>query len=93
MVILVLIARYVLKLTRAFFDGVASRAITIAEFDPDWAIPTYKIVRVLMIAFTVVIAYPYIPGSNTEAFKGVSIFLGVLLSFGSSSAWRMWWRV
>ncbi|MGH3145731.1 MAG: mechanosensitive ion channel domain-containing protein, partial [Rubrobacter sp.] len=84
--ILALIARYVLKLTRAFFDGVASRAITVAEFDPDWAVPTYKIVRVLVIAFTVVVAYPYIPGSSSEAFKGVSIFLGVLLSFGSSSA-------
>jgi small-conductance mechanosensitive channel len=75
----------VLKLIHAFFRGVGRGRITIEGFDPDWATPTYKIVRVIVIAFALVIAYPYIPGSDSAAFKGVSVFAGLLLSLGSSS--------
>ena len=83
--ILVLITRYVLKLTQAFFRGIESGAFEIAGFDRDWVGPTSKLVRILLIAFAVTISYPYIPGSGSDAFKGVSIFLGILISFGSSS--------
>lgn len=83
--ILALITKYALKLIRAFFAGVERGAIEINGFDPDWATPTYKLVRILAIAFAVTIAYPYIPGSDSDAFKGVSIFLGVLVSLGSTS--------
>ncbi len=55
------------------------------NFDPDWAMPTHKIVRFMIIAFSIVIAYPYIPGSDSMAFKGVSVFIGVIFSLGSSS--------
>ena len=61
-------------------------SVTLASFDPEWAQPTYKIIRVGMIAFGLIVAYPYIPGSHSDAFKGVSIFLGVVLSLGSTSA-------
>jgi small-conductance mechanosensitive channel len=83
--ILVVIARYVLKLMRLFFTGVAEGTVTLAGFDRAWALPTHRLVRLLVIVFAVVVAYPYIPGSNTEAFKGVTIFLGVIFSLGSSS--------
>jgi small-conductance mechanosensitive channel len=59
--------------------------VALSGFDPEWAKPTFKIVRLVVIAFAVVVAYPYIPGSSTAAFKGVSIFAGVMLSLGSSS--------
>ena len=85
-VILVVLIRYALKLLRLFFDAIAHQTISFASFEPDWATPTYRIVRVLVIAFAVVIAYPYLPGSQTDAFKGVSLFIGVILSLGSSSA-------
>ncbi|HKJ16431.1 MAG TPA: mechanosensitive ion channel domain-containing protein, partial [Xanthomonadales bacterium] len=85
LVILILVVRYVLKLIRAFFAGVRGGRIHLEKFDSDWAMPTYKIVRFMVIAFSLVIAYPYIPGSDSMAFKGVSVFLGVLLSLGSSS--------
>ena len=49
----------------------------------DW--PTYRLVRVLVLAFALILAYPYIPGSDSDAFKGVTIFLGILVSIGSSS--------
>jgi len=85
LVILWIVVRYLLKVIRAFFTGVDSGRIKLENFDADWAAPTYRIVRILVIAFAVIIAYPYIPGSDSAAFKGVSVFLGVLLSLGSSS--------
>ncbi len=84
--ILTIVVRYVLKLARLFFSGVEHGTVTISGFDRDWAWPTYKILRVLIIAFGVVVAYPYIPGAQTDAFKGVSIFVGIVFSLGSTSA-------
>lgn len=84
--ILAIVTRYLLKLLRLFFVGIESGMISISGFDPDWSRPTYKLVRLLVLAFAVVVAFPYIPGSDSPAFKGVTIFLGVLFSLGSSSA-------
>jgi small-conductance mechanosensitive channel len=83
--VLAIVTRYVLKLTRLYFESIERGTVTLDRFDREWALPTYKIARLLVIAFAVVVAYPYIPGSNSEAFKGVSIFLGVVFSLGSSS--------
>ena len=83
--ILAFVTNYLFKLMRLFFDGLESGAITFSGFYPEWAKPTYKIAAFLLIAFMVVVAFPYIPGSDSPAFKGVSIFLGVILSLGSSS--------
>jgi small-conductance mechanosensitive channel len=83
--ILVLVTRYLLKLVRLFFAGIAGGTISLANFDREWAWPTYRIVRFVAVAFAVVVAYPYIPGSTSPAFQGVSIFIGVIFSLGSSS--------
>ena len=83
--VLYLVIRYVLKLTKTFFKQVETGRLVFDNFDSDWAIPTYKIIRILVLAFSVVLAYPYIPGSDSLAFKGVSVFLGVIFSLGSSS--------
>ncbi len=83
--ILTLVTRYALKMLRTLFDGVASGTITIKGFEPEWAPPTYRLVRLFAIVFAVVVAYPYIPGSGSEAFKGISLFMGVIFSLGSSS--------
>jgi len=85
LVILVLVTRYVLSLIRLFFTAVESGTITLSQFDPDWAKPTYRLVRIGVVAFALVVAYPYIPGSESDAFKGVTLFLGVLVSLGSTS--------
>jgi small-conductance mechanosensitive channel len=85
LVVLWFVVRYLLKLVRAFFRGIERKRIQFEGFDPEWAAPTYKLVRLAVIAFALVIAYPYIPGSDSMAFKGVSVFAGVLLSLGSSS--------
>jgi small-conductance mechanosensitive channel len=85
LVILFVVTRYVLKLVRLFFDSVATGRVKLQQFDAEWALPTYRLVRVLIIAFALVVAYPYIPGSETDAFKGISVFIGVVFSLGSSS--------
>ena len=85
LVILWLVVSYLLKFIRSFFEAISRGRIPLENFEAEWAMPTYKIIRVLIIAFSLVIAYPYIPGSDSLAFKGVSVFLGVLLSLGSSS--------
>ncbi|MEO6211122.1 MAG: mechanosensitive ion channel family protein [Gemmatimonadaceae bacterium] len=86
LLVIVLITRYVLKLIHAIFRAIESGAVTFDGFYREWADPTYKIARVLVLAFAVVVSFPYLPGAHTDAFKGVSLFLGVLFSLGSSSA-------
>jgi small-conductance mechanosensitive channel len=86
LVVLVVLFRYALKFIRVFFQGIQSGTITLPNFPKDWADPTYKIVRFLVLVFAAIAIYPYLPGSDTAAFQGISVFLGVLISFGSSSA-------
>ncbi|MCJ7468430.1 MAG: mechanosensitive ion channel family protein [Maribacter sp.] len=85
LVVIYFITKYVLQLIRLFFAGIDEGGIAIKDFKPEWAIATFRIIKVIIIAFSVVIAYPYIPGSDSIAFKGVSVFVGVLFSLGSSS--------
>jgi small-conductance mechanosensitive channel len=85
LVILILVMRWVVKLVRLFFEAVERGTLTLANFDPDWAQPTFKIVRLALIGFGLVVAYPYIPGSSSAAFKGISLFAGLVFSLGSSS--------
>ncbi len=82
----VIIARYVLKFVRSVFEAMGSGAIRVEGFHRDWADPTYKIARVMVLAFAVMALYPFLPGAGSDAFKGVSIFLGVFFSLGSSAA-------
>jgi small-conductance mechanosensitive channel len=86
LVVLYFIVRLAIRLVRLFFEAVDGGAVTLAGFEPEWAIPTYKIVRLAVVAFGLVVAYPYIPGSSTDAFKGISLFVGIVFSLGSSSA-------
>ena len=83
--VVVFITRYFIKLARFFFDEVEKGRVVLPGFYTDWAGPTYKIVRFFILAFALTVAFPFIPGSKSEAFKGVSIFLGVLFSLGSTS--------
>ncbi|MGB3393135.1 MAG: mechanosensitive ion channel family protein [Stenotrophomonas sp.] len=85
LIVLAVVVRYIIRLIRLFFKSVELGRIHLENFDPDWAAPTFKILRFLILALTVVVAYPYIPGSDSMAFKGVSLFLGVIFSLGSSS--------
>ncbi|GJL60905.1 MAG: mechanosensitive ion channel protein [Nitrospirales bacterium] len=85
LVILIVLLRYLLKFGKLVFANLAIGKVIWPRFDREWAWPTYRIFRAFVIAFGIVVGYPYIPGSTSEAFKGITIFLGVLLSLGSSS--------
>lgn len=82
----VVIARFVLKFVRSLFEALGSGAIRAEGFHRDWADPSYKIARVMVLAFAAMALYPFLPGAGSDAFKGVSIFLGVFFSLGSSAA-------
>lgn len=80
------ITNYVLKLVRLIFVEIRRGRVEFPGFYREWADPTYKIVRFLVLAFVAVIIFPYLPGAGSDAFKGVSVFLGVLFSLGSTAA-------
>ncbi len=84
--VLFFVIRFLLRLTRMFFEAISRGAVSMSGFDPEWAAPTYRIARILIISFALIVAYPYLPGSGSEAFKGVSLFIGVIFSLGSSGA-------
>ncbi len=84
--VLFVVMRLILRLLRVIFDAIGRGALRFPGFEADWALPTYKIVRFVLVAFGIVVAYPYLPGSQSDAFKGVSLFVGVLFSLGSTSA-------
>jgi len=85
-IIFVIITHYVLKALKILADQIDKGKLKIPGFYSDWAAPTYKISQVLLWAFTVAIIYPYLPGSDSNAFKGVSVFIGLIFSIGSTSA-------
>ena len=85
-IIIILITRYVLKGLKFFSLRIEKGRLVIPGFYSDWAAPTYRILQVLLWAFTVAIIYPYLPGSESRAFQGVSVFVGIIFSFGSSTA-------
>jgi small-conductance mechanosensitive channel len=78
---------WVMALGLRFLAGQVARGrIHVPDFDPEWAEPTYRIARVLLVALAVVAAFPYLPGSQSPAFQGVSLLLGLIVSLSSSSA-------
>lgn len=78
--------RYAIKGVKFLADEVQRGDLHLKGFYPDWAQPTFNIVRFLLYAFMLIIIFPYLPGSGSPAFQGVSVFLGILFSLGSSSA-------
>jgi small-conductance mechanosensitive channel/GNAT superfamily N-acetyltransferase len=85
-VVIVLVFRGIIRLVALFFRQIEEGRMTFPNFPPEWADPTYKIARLLLIAFGLVVVFPYLPASDSAAFAGVSVFFGVLLSLSSSSA-------
>ncbi|MDL1891754.1 mechanosensitive ion channel family protein [Sphingobacteriales bacterium CHB3] len=75
-----------LKLIRLLFTEIGRGTVSFPGFYPEWAGPTYKIVRFLVLIFATIVIFPYLPGSDSPFFQGISIFVGVLFSLGSSSA-------
>ena len=85
-VILLIVFRYTLRLLSFFKAEIEKGRLKIPGFYVDWANPTFQIIRLLILAFMLIVIFPYLPGSDSPIFKGVSVFLGVLFTFGSAGA-------
>ena len=84
-VVILLIARWIIRFANIFFDRVQRGTITMWGLDPDTVVPTRRIFQLVVWAFALALSYPYLPGSDTEAFKGVSVLVGLMVSIGASS--------
>lgn len=83
--VIIICFRYLVKGLHYLSNEIASGRLRINGFYPDWAVPTYHILRVLCYSFMFVMIWPLLPNSNSEVFQGVSVFLGVIVSLGSTS--------
>lgn len=85
-IVIIVVYRYILRGISFLKDEIAQGNLQLNGFYPDWAEPTYQIVRILLVAFMFVVLWPYLPGSDSPIFKGVSVFLGFLFTFGSAGS-------
>lgn len=77
--------KYIIKGLNYIANEIESEHLKITGFYPDWAQPTFNIVRFLLYAFMIAMIYPYLPGSNSGVFQGISVFVGLIISLGSST--------
>jgi len=78
------ITRLTIRFIKAFFAGVEAGRIVLPWVHAETAQTTRRMVVFVIWLFALVLAYPYLPGSDSAAFKGLSVFVGVMLSIGSS---------
>lgn len=83
--IIVVLTRFGLMGIKLFFDNVEKGVFQLGDFEPHWIAPTHFLIRILVILIAVVFAYPYIPGSDSRAFQGLTILAGIMLSLGSNT--------
>lgn len=84
-IVIVLIMRYIVRFLHYLANEIAQGKLKIPGFYPDWAKATFNILRIFLYAFMLVMIFPLLPSSDTEIFKGVSVFIGIVFSLGSSS--------
>ncbi|MBR2114273.1 MAG: mechanosensitive ion channel family protein [Prevotella sp.] len=84
-VVIIICFRYLVKGIRYLMNEIGAGRLKITGFYADWAEPTYFILRVLCYSFMIVMIWPLLPSSNSEVFQGVSVFIGIIVSLGSSS--------
>ncbi len=84
-VFIALLTRFLVKLSNAFFDAVEAGRLSVSPVLAETTKPTRRIAAGVLWIFALIMAFPYLPGSGTEAFKGVSVVLGVMISLGSTT--------
>ncbi len=86
-IILVLaVVRFILHALKLVFKGISKGKINIPGFYSEWSGTSFNLLRLLVYALTLIIIFPYLPGSDSPAFQGLSLFFGLLLSLGSTTA-------
>lgn len=84
-VIIYFLIRYIIKGLKYLANEIESGKLRITGFYADWAQPTFNIVKFLLYAFMIAMVYPYLPGANTGVFQGISVFVGLIVSLGSTA--------
>ncbi len=84
--VILFVVRLIIRLFKFLKVEIEKETLKIPGFYPDWALPTFNIFRVLIVLFSIVAIWPYLPGSNSQVFQGVSVFLGLVFSLTSASA-------
>ena len=85
-VVIYVVTRYLIRFMKFLANELDNGRLTIPGFYSDWALPTYRLAKLLIYAFMLIVIWPNLPGSDSDIFKGVSIFLGILIALGSTSA-------
>ena len=86
LVVILVVGRYVIRLLRFSMVAIGAGGLKLEGFEAEWAEPTYKLGRMLIIFVVIVMSYPYLPGSGSDVFKGFSLFVGALVTLGASSS-------
>jgi len=84
-IVIIFVFRYLIRGLRFMAEEIHKKRLTIKGFYPDWARPTFHIIRTLLYAFMFVVIWPYLPFSDKPVFQGVSVFIGVIFTLGSTS--------
>ena len=84
-VVIITIFYYIIKFLKYFAKELKDERIVIKGFYSDWAIPTFNIIRTLLMIFMAIIIFPHLPGSDSSTFQGISIFVGIVVSIGSTN--------
>ena len=85
-IVITIVFKYILRGIKFLKIEIEREQLKLPGFYPDWANPTYQILRVLLYAFMFILIFPYLPGSDSPIFQGVSVFLGFLFTFGSAGS-------
>jgi small-conductance mechanosensitive channel len=83
--VIFLMARVVARMVHSFFERVQSAQVQMPWLDADVAVPSRRIAKTLVWLFALAMAYPYLPGAHTEAFQGLSVLVGLMVSLGASN--------
>jgi small-conductance mechanosensitive channel len=83
--VIVAVTHYLVKFMKFFSKEIEAKRMVISGFYPDWARATFNLLRFLAYAFMMILIFPLLPDSETAVFRGVSVFLGVLFSLGSTT--------
>ncbi|MDJ0842613.1 mechanosensitive ion channel family protein [Crocosphaera sp.] len=84
-ILTIVITHYLIRFCGLFFRAIDTEIISFPGFDSDWAKPTNKIVVFLIIAGALAVVFPYLPMYNSPAFRGISVLIGALITFGGAS--------
>lgn len=84
-ILIIIVFWYIKKFFRSIAEKVAEGKITFKGFYPDWAKPTYNLITGVLFVFTFILIFPYLPESDSQVFQGVSVFVGLVISLGSTN--------